>query len=236
MRNLTIFASLTLLAGCSTGMVVKEPIMHEGKPVITWWGGSVKRVEKYSRTAVIERSRAEAIVALANMDKASSAHCEKMLTAETSSAAGEAEKFRSYASCKQSESTAQLVATALGRPTTDVQAVAAESTLAVKHVQDGLTRRTVGLVTQGKEGLLAGALLYGLRGISKDRRDENIAAVRNSGDTNIDNFSISADQTASAAGGANSSNDVGASVPNEELASLGDLTILNPALVEPLLT
>ena len=189
------------LAACS-GKVVKTPIVdNQGNPVMVsylfgMYQAPAYSKTKYSRTAVIENASATKIAAIANNSSNFQSACLQILETSTTTASGESEKFRAFSSCISDENTAKLVAYASGNPATDIQYVSRDTQASIKSVQEGLTKRVLGVASTSQQAVGIGLIVNGLKSMSNDRRDENIASVENSGDTIVNGLSVDASQRA----------------------------------------
>ncbi len=234
MKSSITFLILLSLSACTTGYMKKTPLTDNDGNVVraSYLFGLVNRVvyttERKSRTAVLAEQSTKKIEKIVSDQESTENLCAQILDKEAQGVADQAEQFRSFSDCLRTSLTNQLVATALGRPTNDVQSVNQETSKQIKAVQEGLTQRVQSGFKYGSSSVASVVAGQVLKSTSRHRRDENKVAFENSGDTTVGDISVNGDSaTADSNDGGSGGTGAGGSGSGTSSVAGAEQTIIN---------
>lgn len=198
MKSLIIIAISFSLVGCA-GYRSVEPVLDPttGLPVKNILG--MVKTKKVKKTETVAMLDALSPIAAGISAKVRPSCDSRDTTGMTEQA--EVAYYEAVKECFRSREMSNMMAYALGRPTTDVQAISQAMMSAVKSVQQGKTDRTRGIITGvaslGTSIVLGSAAKAAFDGL----RDVGVEASRNGGDIAVGSVAVNNSQQA------NSSND-----------------------------
>ena len=220
-----------LIAGCS-GQTIKTPVFDKNGDVVkNMFGGIAYRKERLSRTAVITQAAAQKSIAASQAVKQKEGQCSQIMSKTPGTAQGESEQFRAFSACISQQSTSELVAVALGRPRSDVEAIEQNTAAAIRITEENQTARTGMIGKYASGGLLSLELGRTVRNGQNAQAAQSISAGENAGDitANIESNQTTTSSSGTAgqgAGGESGSGTGGDSVAGSSTTTSGDQFIV----------
>lgn len=162
---------LIFVAGCSSKIKSKTAAVNPqtGEVLKNSFGMVVYDEVNTPVAAAISKNSADKVKYISTNSSEDKNGCALMLEVATTTAAGEAEKFRSFNDCMSSTQTKDLVAVALGRPTTDIEAVEQQTTNSIAATERARVDITSAVSGATRETALIAGVASVFNRNSKDR-------------------------------------------------------------------